>query len=108
MKSFSISTLFLITFLFTAPDLNGIQQKKTTEVNKPTQLVRTTVRRERLRFPYGGTLTIVGAPAGSITIEAWPNPEVDIVAEVQLKADTEQDLDRLAAVNNLVLDDVAN
>ncbi|MEK6281836.1 MAG: hypothetical protein AABN95_15895 [Acidobacteriota bacterium] len=108
MKLFLIGTLFLITFLFPAPDFNAIPQKKTTEVNKTPVLVRTTVRRERFRFPYGGTLTIVGAPAGSITIEAWSNPEVDIVAEVQLKADTELDLDRLAAVNNLVLDDDAN
>ena len=108
MNSFLVAALILITVLFSFPDFNGTQQKKITEVNKPAPLVRTTIRHERRRFPYGGTLTIVGAPAGSITIESWPNSEVDITAEVQLKADTEQDLDRLALVNNLVVDDEPN
>jgi hypothetical protein len=108
MKSFLIGTFLLFAFLIPAADFNARSQKKITEVNKPAQIVRTTIRHERRRLPYGGTVTLVGAPAGSITIEAWPNSEVDITAEVQLRADTEQDLDRLAIVNNLVLDDEPN
>ncbi|HYJ85841.1 MAG TPA: hypothetical protein VEW46_07295 [Pyrinomonadaceae bacterium] len=108
MKLFLVAALLLVTLLVPAADFNAKHQKKTTEVNKPAQLVRTTVRHERRRLPYGGTLTLVGAPAGSITIEAWSNSEVDITAEVQLKADTEQDLDRLALVNNVVVDDEPN
>jgi hypothetical protein len=108
MKSFLIGALLLFTFFIPAAEFNAKHQKKIPEVHKPAQLVRTTVRHERRRLPYGGTLTLVGAPAGSITIEAWPNSEVDITAEVQLRADTEQDLDRLALVNNVVVDDEPN
>ena len=108
MKSFLTGTFLLVAFLTPATDFNARPQKKTAEVNKPAQLVRTTVRHERLRLPYGGTLTLVGAPAGSITVEAWPNSEVDITADVELRADTEQDLDRLALVNTVVVDDEPN
>ncbi len=71
-------------------------------------LTRTTTRRETRRLGYGSALTIVGAPAGSITIEAWPRSEVEITADIELRADTEEDLARLAAVNNFVLETEAN
>ena len=108
MESFATGTFLLFAFLTPATDLNARPQNKNTAVNKPAPLVRTTVRHERRRLPYGGTLTLVGAPTGSITIEAWPNSEVDITADVELRADTEQDLDRLALVNNVVVDDDPN
>ena len=108
MKSFLIGPILFLVFLILAADSNARHQKKNSEVNKPAQLVRTTIRHERRRLPYGGTLTLIGAPAGSITIEAWPNSEVDVTAEVQIRADTEQDLDRLALVNNVVVDDEPN
>jgi hypothetical protein len=108
MKSFLIGPLLLFALLLPAADSNARHQKKIAEANKPAQLVRTTIRHERRRLPYGGTVTLIGAPAGSITIEAWPNSEVDVTAEVQLRADTEQDLDRLAVVNNVVVDDEPN
>jgi hypothetical protein len=71
-------------------------------------LTRTTTRHEVRRFGFGGTLTILGAPAGSITIEAWPRSEVDITADIELRANTEEDLARLAAVNGFLLDEDAN
>ena len=108
MKSFLAGTLLLFICVIPSVGFSAKHQKKIIDNPKPAQLVRTTVRHERRRLPYGGTLTLVGAPAGSITIEAWPNPEVDITAEVQLRADTEQDLDRLAIVNNVVVDDEPN
>jgi hypothetical protein len=109
MKPLLVCTLVLIAtsfFLSTSSVLP--QQKKTPEVNRPPQLVRTTMRHEVHRFGYGGTLTLVGAPEGSITIEGWPRGEVDISAEIQLRADTEADLDRLAMVNGFVLDEDVN
>ena len=72
------------------------------------QLVRTTTRHELRRLPYGSTLTIIGPPDSSITIEGWQRSEVDVRAEIQLRADTEADLDLLAAVNTFVLDEDAN
>jgi len=84
------------------------QQKKAPDPNRMPSLVRTTVRHEVRRLGYGGTLTLVGAPAGSIRIEGWPRNEIDITAEIQLHADTEADLDKLAVLNNFVLDDDSN
>jgi len=109
MKFLSTIAVLLLTLFFlfalNVPNTARAQQKKTVEPNRQPKLVRTTLRHETLRFAYGGTLTIVGAPAGSIKIEGWPRNEVDITAEIQLRADTETDLDLLAAVNGLVLDD---
>jgi hypothetical protein len=67
-------------------------------------LTRSSTRHEVRRFGYGGTLTIYGAPEGSINVEAWPRNEVDITAEIELKGATEEELATLAAVNNFVLD----
>ena len=88
------------------------QQKSKKDVSVTTTatpaLTRMTTRHEVRRFGYGGTLTILGAPAGSITIEAWPRNEVDITADIELHADTEEDLARLAVVNSFTLDEDAN
>jgi len=67
-------------------------------------LTRSSTRHEVRRFGYGGTLTIYGAPEGSITVEAWPRNEVDVTAEIELKGATEDELASLAALNNFVLD----
>jgi hypothetical protein len=66
-------------------------------------LKRTGTRRETRRLGYGGSVTIYGAPEGSVTIEAWPRPEVEITADVELSADTEEELARLAELNSFVL-----
>jgi hypothetical protein len=71
-------------------------------------LKRTTTRRETQRFGYGSLLTIYGAPEGSITIEAWQKGEIEIAADIELSADTEEELARLATVNNFLLDDDVN
>lgn len=71
----------------------------------PPQLTRSSTRHETRRFGYGGTLTVYGAPEGSITIEAWARNEIDITAEIELKGGTEEELARLAAVNNFVLNE---
>ena len=83
------------------------KQKTATTIHEPA-LVRTTTRNETLRLGYGGTLTLIGAPDGSITIDGWSRNEVEVRAEIQLRADSEQDLDRLALYNNFILDDDVN
>jgi hypothetical protein len=71
-------------------------------------LKRTTSRHEVRRFAYGSSLTIVGAPAGSITIEAWPKSEVEISAEIELFANSEEELALLSTVNGFVVDEDTN
>lgn len=86
------------------------KEKKTAPAASQTSptLKRTTIRHEVRRFAYGSTLTILGAPAGSITIEAWPKGEVDITAEIELVANSEEDLTLLSTVNSFTLDEDAN
>lgn len=74
----------------------------------PPALKRTTSRHEVRRFAYGSSLTIIGAPAGSITIEAWPKAEVDITAEIELLANSEEELALLSTVNGFTVDEDAN
>ena len=108
MTSLSVRALVLFApFLLFATTVEA-QQKKTVDLNRTPQLVRTTTRHDLRRLVYGGTLTIIGPPDSSITIEGWQRSEVDVSAEIQLRADTEKDLDLLAAVNTFVLDEDAN
>lgn len=71
-------------------------------------LTRTSTRRETRRFAYGGTVTLIGAPKGSVTVEGWARNEVELTANVELKAPTEADLDQLARVNTFVFDEDLN
>ncbi len=106
MRSVCLLTLLIAALWF--PGTANAQQKKTPPLNRPPQLVRTTMRHEVRRLGFGGTLTLVGAPEGSVTIEGWTRNEIDISAEIQLRADTEADLDLLAAVNTMALIEDAN
>lgn len=81
-------------------------QKKQTQ---PTALLtQKIIRHDSQRLGYGGTVTIVGAPQGSITIEGWSNSEVDVVAQMELSGHTEEDLKRLASVNGFAFDEDLN
>jgi hypothetical protein len=101
MLSFAGVVLFL-------PGSAPAQKQKSATPVAPPSFVRTITHNETHRLGYGGTLTVIGAPEGSITIEGWSRSEVEVRAEIQLRADTEQDLDRLAAVNGFVLDEDLN
>jgi hypothetical protein len=71
-------------------------------------LTRSTRRRESCRFSYGGTVTLIGAPRGAVTVEGWNRNEVEVTAEIELKGESEADLDQLAKVNNFVFDEDLN
>lgn len=66
---------------------------------------RTTYKTETAEFGQGGTVSIIGAPNGSISIEGWRKNEVEITAEIEVQAENEADLAQLAAVNTYVLDE---
>ncbi len=67
-------------------------------------MTRTIKRHENARLAFGGTLTLVGAPAGSISIEGWQKNEFDVEASIELQAPTAAGLDQLATVNNFAVD----
>jgi len=71
-------------------------------------LTRTATRRETARFSYGGTVTLIAAPRGSVTVEGWQRNEVEVTANIELKGSTEADLDQLAKVNTFVFDEDLN
>jgi len=71
-------------------------------------LKRTSTQHEARRFGYGSTVTVVGAPQGSITIEGWQRSELEVFADTELNAETEEDLDRVATVNRFVFDSDVN
>jgi hypothetical protein len=111
-RSRSPFLLLIPMFLFAATDSSFGWQKDKKQAQQappaPPALTRTTIRHEIRRLGYGGTLSITGAPVGSITIESWPRNEVDITATIELHADTEDDLTKLAAIDGFVLDSIAN
>jgi hypothetical protein len=66
---------------------------------------RTTFKTDKFDFGAGGTVSVIGAPNGSIRVEGWPKREIEISAEIEIQAPTEADLDRLSAVTTFVLDE---
>ncbi len=71
-----------------------------------TQLLkRTTYKTENVDFGVGGTVSIVGAPNGAITVEGWQKNEVEITAEIEVQAASESDLAQLAQISTYILDE---
>jgi hypothetical protein len=108
MNPFSVRAPLLLAVLLLFPIGVAAQKKKAVESSSHVEVVRTTTRHELRRLAYGGTLTVIGPPDSSITIEGWQRSEVEISAEIQLRAETEKDLDLLAAVNTFVIDEDVN
>lgn len=96
MKIKNISFLLLLALFLTAFSAAAEAQ---------TPLKRTDYKNEKLDFGVGGTLSVTGAPNGSITIEGWQNREVEISAEITSEAATEADLALLSKINGFVVDD---
>lgn len=96
-------------FLTLLPPLPVAAQKDKTAAALPTTLLkRTTTRRENCRFSFGGTVTVVGAPRGAVTVEGWSRNEVELVADMEWNGPTEADLDQLVSVNGFVFDEDLN
>jgi hypothetical protein len=66
---------------------------------------RTTTKTDKMDFGAGGTVSVTGAPLGSIRIVGGARNEVSISAEIEMQAATEADLARLAEVTTYVLDE---
>jgi hypothetical protein len=104
-------TCSLLSFIVIIPfstSLFAVQKKQPPVTAPPVLLKRTTARHESARLGFGGSLTVIGAPKGSITIEGWQKSEVDVSAEIELQAETEADLAKLATVNGFMFDEDLN
>ncbi len=69
---------------------------------------RTSYKTETVEFGVAGTVSIIGTPQGSITVEGWAKNVVEITAEVEMQAETESDLTELAKINGFAIDDDLN
>lgn len=109
MSTMTILKILLLAVLFVPANpvfpQSGSQKSIAPDIKL---LTRTSTRRETRRFAYGGTVTLIGAPRGSVTVEGWPRNEVELTANIELKGSTEADLDQLAAVNSFVFDEDLN
>ena len=68
-------------------------------------LKQTKFKTEKIDFGAGGTITVTGAPSGSIQIEGWKKNEVEITAEIIVEAANEKDLNMIAAVCGFAIED---
>ena len=105
---FVLTVTLLLVFAFASGRPVAARKNKKPVIPAGPLLTRTITRHESRRFFYAGTVTVTGAPNGSVTIEGWQRNEVEISAEVELQAPTEADLSRLATLNNFVIDEDAN
>jgi len=106
-----VSQLLVVICLFLTlfpPPSIAAQKDKTAAVLPTNLLKRTTTRRDVRRFAFGGTVTVVGAPRGAVTVEGWSRSEVELVADIEWNGPTEADLDQLATVNRFVFDEDLN
>jgi hypothetical protein len=107
LEKFKLILLAIHLLFLSAPSLPLLPTSaQNTKLPPPTTLLkRTATRHETTRFNYGGTITIVGAPKGSIKIEGWQRNEVDLTADIEWQAESEADLNLLAPLNNFAFDE---
>lgn len=92
-----IRTLPFAIFLLAITSLASAQS--------PQMLKRTTEKTDSFPFGSGGTITIQGAPTGSIKIEGWSKNEVEIMAEITVEGANAADLERLAKIVGFTSDE---
>ncbi len=78
------------------------QAEATSEAYK---IVRTKTMSKTARFGPGGTISLVGAPNGGISVEGWEKNEVAVEAEIVVYAENEEDAKRIASVTGFVLNE---
>ncbi len=102
MKTTTIIRFVVIGILCGLFAVNIFAQKD----SQPVKLLKSTkFKTETIEFGSGGTISIIGAPEGSIEIEGWNRSEVEITAEIEVQAANEEDLKLLAAVSGFMIED---
>lgn len=91
LKSLSFALLLTIAVVAFAQTGYGQTQK------------RITTKTDKFDFGAGGTVSVIGAPNGSIKLVGGSTDEIEITARIEIEAPTEADLNILAAVTTFVL-----
>ncbi len=99
-KNIISKIVVLVVFLTSFSLFTFAQDSK----KQPKLLKRTKFVSEKAEFGSGGTISVIGAPVGSIQIEGWNKNEVEISAEIEVQAANEEDLERLAKVCGFFID----
>src|ERR1043166_1648232 len=88
--------LFILILMPLLSLLPPLQKNKPATQELPVQLLTLSTRRhESSHFSCGGTVTLIGAPRGSVTVEGWNRDEVELTADIDWKAESEAELDQL-------------
>jgi hypothetical protein len=102
MNKKNLSKIILLLTISLLFSLSVFTQK----TQKQTKLIKQTkFKSDKIEFGSGGTISIIGAPDGSIEVEGWNNNEVEISAEIEVQASNEEDLKRLAHVCGFIIDE---
>ena len=74
-------------------------------VQGSAQVRRTFTKIETINFGAGGSVSITGAPKGSIRVIGFSKNEVEITAEITIDAPSQGDLDKLSEISGFVVDE---
>lgn len=88
----------ILAAVFTSLSINAFAQSS-------ALLKQTTYKTENMDFGVAGTISIIGAPSGAITIEGWQKNEVEISAEIEVQGANSSDLAELTKVSGFVIDE---
>lgn len=98
MKNQKLFKLFLLASFLLSVNVAAFAQSK-------PLIKRTNYKTETVEFGVGGTISIIGAPKGSIRIEGWQKNAVEVTAEVEIQAETEADLTTLTKINGFIMEE---
>ena len=91
IKRLALCSLFVVAFSIAALAQNG----------------RTTTKTDKFDLSSGATLTVTGAPNGSIKIIGSPKNEIEIIATIGIEVANDADFAKLAAITGFVTDESA-
>lgn len=72
---------------------------------QPAMIKRTAQKTDSFDFGPGGTLAVIGAPKGSITVEGNKGNTIEVTANIEILAPSEADLNRLSEVIGFVTEE---
>ena len=95
------TTVFLMFVSFIVPGKLAAQERPT----HAFPIVRSKMLSKSVKFGPGGTISLIGAPVGSIEVRGWEKHKVEVSAEIKVRAGNEEDAARLAAVTGFYVDE---